>query len=113
MQVITNAVDRAAGEAMVTAVKAKTDRECEMVSMENRASSKAFYEVLYTLTTGEAKAIVRNVDDEDGFMAWRMLQKQYDRRTLARTLKRYKDLMSPKQVGHVSEVMAAVASWEA
>ena len=73
---------------------------------------RELFEVLCVLTTGDAKAIIKEVQGGDGFAAWQLLTKCYARRTLARTLRRYREAMIPKQVSEASEILSAMTKWE-
>ena len=66
-----------------------------MAGMEERAAE--LYEVLCMLTTGDAKSLIRNIAEADGIAAWQVLKKTYCRRTLAKSLRKYRDATNPKQ----------------
>jgi ribosomal protein L15 len=68
--------------------------------------------VLCSLTTGDAKAIIKEVDNSDGITAWQLLSKNFARRTLARTLRRYREAVNPKQARETHEIIGALAKWE-
>ena len=67
------------------------DPEYEMLSITkdgNKLRSKEFYNLLFILTAGETKLLIRDCDD--GLVAWGKLWSTYNRKTLARTLRMYK-----------------------
>ena len=55
--------------------------------------SKELLEVLILLTTGEARSLIR--DAADGFVAWNILNKTYNRKALARCLRIYREAINP------------------
>ena len=64
-------------------------------------------------TTGEAAAIVRNVESYDGTEAWGLLNTACNKRTLGRIFRLQKECCYPKRVDDVSKVKLAILSWEA
>ena len=64
------------------------------------------------MTTGEAKSVIREVSGGDGVAAWQALAKSYARRTLARVLRRYREMMNPVSAKDLSEVVGAISRWE-
>ena len=83
--------------------------EFEMEHAEIRA--KEFYNILCVLTAGEAKLSIR--DCADGLEAWHKLWSTYNRKTLARSLRMYKEAISPKSATHAGEVIIRITEWEA
>ena len=57
--------------------------------------SRQLYDILCMLSLGEAKSVIREVSGGDGIAAWQALAKSYARRTLARVLRRYREVMNP------------------
>ena len=51
-------------------------------------------------------------DANDGFQAWHMLNKAYSRKTLARTLRIYKEAINPKPCDSVKDVISRIGEWE-
>ena len=74
--------------------------------------SKELCDVLCMLITGDAKAIIREVHGGDGFAAWQSLLKAYSRKTLARSLRKYREVMNPQPVKDVTEILGFLAKWE-
>ena len=78
--------------------------------MLERASE--LFEVLCALTDGEAKLLIRESPDGDGFAAWHTLATFYSRRTLARALRLHRAVLNPSQLKHMKDVPGGVAKWE-
>ena len=72
--------------------------------------SKELYNVLCTLTEGAAKTVIK--DCLDGMDAWYTLWQTYNRRTLAKSLRKYKEAIIPKTASHSGEVIARITEWE-
>ena len=118
-KVALRAADAVMGEALEAA-----ELESKMVTIANfmelddikwdglEERSKELYDILCMLTTGEAKAIIREVPGGDGVMAWQLMTKAYARKTLARTLRRYREVMNPRQSKEVTDIVGSVAKWE-
>ena len=62
------------------------------------------------LTAGEAKSIIR--DSGDGLRAWHKLWQTYKRRTLARSLRKYKEAIMPKTATNPGEIISRINEWE-
>ena len=73
--------------------------------------SKELYEVLVTITEGEAKLMVKNVLNNDGVWAYR-LYRHYNRRTLARVLRMTREALHPKAVHDLKQLTSKVVEWE-
>ena len=54
--------------------------------------SSELFEVLCGLLTSEAKMLTREIEGGDGILAWQKLTKTYSRKTLARTLRMYREV---------------------
>ena len=48
----------------------------------------------------------------DGMDAWYTLWQTYNRRTLAKSLRKYKEAVIPKTASHAGEVIARITEWE-
>ena len=57
--------------------------------------------------------MIREVSGGDGIAAWQALAKSYARTTLARVLRRYREVMNPVPAKELSEVVGVFARWEA
>ena len=119
LKVATRASSSEVGECMVVAETAtvnvtgadfERDHPVRFKGMAKRG--RELFEVLCMHTTGDAKAVIKEVPGGDGLAAWQLLTKCYARRTLARTLRRYREAMNPKKVSEASEILGAVAKWE-
>ena len=77
---------------------------------EPATRSRELFEILILLTTGEAKTLIR--DAADGFKAWHILNKTYSRKTLARTLRVFKDAINPKPCDSIRDVISRISEWE-
>ena len=66
--------------------------------------------VLFILVTGEAKALIKS--QTDGLEAWRILCQAYSRRTLARTVRLYKEAILPSPAKSLTEVITKISEWE-
>ena len=73
--------------------------------------SGELYDVLCSITSGEAMTVVRTVEDMSGFMAWRALCKRYSPVTPARALSALVEVMNPPKVMDVHLVPGAVDVW--
>ena len=55
------------------------------------------YQHLILMTDGEAKMIVKSVEDCDGYRAWARLYSKYNKRTLARLMRVHRECMYPER----------------
>ena len=74
--------------------------------------SGELYHILRMNLSGEAKVIIEEADG-DGVRAWQLLAKAYSKRTLAKTLRKYKEVMSPGVAKGTDEVIQRLITWEA
>ena len=70
------------------------------------------FEVLCMLTSGGAKLMIREAQDNDGFAAWQILARTFGRRTLASSLRKYREAVNPTQAKEASDVVGAITRWE-
>jgi hypothetical protein len=84
------------------------DPSGEFPDMQKRAAE--LFEILVGLMTGEAKTLIREIQDGDGIKAWQILAKMYSRKTMARSLRMYREVTMPKQV-EMKDLIGAVAKW--
>lgn len=70
------------------------------------------FEILCGLTCGSAKLMIREAPENDGFAAWQILQKTYGRKTLANSLKKYREAVCPKQAKDTADIVGVIAKWE-
>ena len=81
----------------------------ELDHAELRANE--FHNLLCVLTAGEAQLMIR--DCKDSLASWHKLWKTYNRKTLARSLRKYKDAIIPQPATHAGEVIMRITDWEA
>ena len=72
---------------------------------------RELYEVLFTLTNGEARLVIKDAGGGDGFRAWGILNTLYNKRSLGKVLRMYRDVMIPRQVS-LEEVMGELGRWD-
>jgi hypothetical protein len=75
---------------------------------QNRA--RELLGILFILITGEGKALIKS--QTDGLEAWRILSGAYSRKTLARTLRLYKEAILTSPAKSISEVITRISEWE-
>ena len=54
------------------------------------------YDVLYVLTQGEARLVVKAVENRDGVVAWQKLYRYFNRKTLTTALRMHREVMHPE-----------------
>ena len=78
------------------------------------ADNKAgVFSILTLWTKGDANAIVRSVDDQNGFVAWKRLYDRYNPRTPASLTSAWREIIRPKKIRDLREAVKAVDLWEA
>ena len=73
--------------------------------------AKEFQNLLCALTDGEAQLMIRNC--KDGLESLHKLWQTYNRNTLGRSLRKYKDAIIPQPATHAGEVIMRITEWEA
>ena len=73
---------------------------------------KEIFQHLVLSTEGEAKMVVKAVENADGFVAYSRLHAKYSRRTVARIMRIHKGCMYPSQVKDVKLLTSAIFQWE-
>ena len=73
---------------------------------------KEIFQHLVLSTDGEAKMVVKAVENADGFVAYSRLHAKYSRRTVARIMRIHKECMYPSQVKDVKLLTSAIFQWE-
>ena len=71
------------------------------------------FNVLIQLTTGEANLLVRNVQDRNGYVAWKRLFDRYNPRTPASLTASWREVIRPKKMKDMREATKAIDTWEA
>ena len=72
--------------------------------------SQELNNIIFMHTEGSANLLIR--DCKNGLVAWKKLWMTYNRKTLARTLRMYKDAIMPKVAAHAGEIVARINEWE-
>ena len=70
------------------------------------------FQILVLKTDGEAKLLVKSVPSEDGVRAWQMLHKHYHRKTFAKAIRDHREVMYPKPIRELAEVVKGIMEWE-
>ena len=70
------------------------------------------YDILYMLTHGEARLVIKAVENRDGIVAWQKISKKFNRKTLTRSLRMHKEVMHPKVEKDVTKLNEALMRWE-
>ena len=73
---------------------------------------KEIFQHLVLSTEGEAKMVVKAVENADGFVAYSRLHAKHSRRTVARIMRIHKECMYPSQVKDVKLLTSAIFQWE-
>ena len=110
MRKVLDVVETQKDEMSVQKVTAMDGPHAERIHLRKLASE--LYEVLVMTTEGEAKLMVRAVESQDGVAAWHRLYRHYNRRALARVFRAHREVMHPKAVTDMNELIAAVMEWE-
>ena len=85
-------------------------RHVDLTGMDK--ASGELYQVLMMMTSGEAKTVVKQSREKDGFKAWAELAARFDRRSMGRAFRELRECMYPTPVKALSEVNAAIGIWE-
>ena len=72
--------------------------------------SGELYEILCMITDGDPKVTIKNSLQQDGLEAWQALKRADGRRTLAATLRRYKQVGVPCHAKYLTEVKDSLQS---
>ena len=118
-EIITRSVNPAVGEALTKCLedsaKATTGDDFNRVEANREwgpvMRSKELYELFIMMTAGEAESVMKSAT-EDGFEAWHLLSQTYSRKTLAKTLRLYREASNPSPATQLSEVISRIATWE-
>ncbi len=82
----------------------------EKPNIKQRAAE--IFQILVFKTNGEAKLMVKTVEGQDGIRAWQKLHKHHHRRTFAKSIRDHREILYPKPLKHMGEVVAAATEWE-
>ena len=103
-------VEQMTDETDTPMVRALDGEHADRLDLEK--VSKELYEVLVTITEGEANLMVKNVINNDGVLAYHRLYRHYNRRTLARVLRMTREALHPKAVHDLKQLISKVVEWE-
>ena len=78
---------------------------------DNEQIAGELYDLLCSLTVGEALTLVRTVTWMNGFVAWRALYKRFNPITPARCLSALLDVICPVRIMDVTLIPKAIDSW--
>ena len=110
-QKVVEVMDRVASTNNV--ITGELMEEHDPLEYEGMAERGAeLFEVLCLLTSGGAKLMIKEAQDNDGFAAWQILLKTFGRKTLASSLRKYREAVNPKQAKDVADIVGAVTRWE-
>ena len=73
---------------------------------------KEIFQHLVLSTEGEAKMVVKAMENADGFVAYSRLHAKYSRRTVARIMRIHKECMCPSWMKDVKLLTSAIFQWE-
>lgn len=95
---------------IVTGEQMEDHDSLEYEGMTERGAE--LFEVLCLLTSGGAKLMIKEAQDNDGFAAWQILLRTFGRKTLASSLRKFREAVNPKQAKDVSDIVGAITRWE-
>ena len=108
---VVEVMDRVAATSnIVTGEQMEDHDSLEYEGMKERGAE--LFEVLCLLTSGGAKLMIREAQDNDGFAAWQILAKTFGRKTLASSLRKYREAVNPTQAKDASDIVGAITRWE-
>ena len=92
---------------------ATTALDVERAEKLNLAMRSAeLFQILVLKTDGEAKLLVKSVPREDGLRAWQLLHKHYHRKTFAKAIRDHREVLYPKPIKELAEVVKGIMEWE-
>ncbi len=86
-------VENYQGDLDVDKVISLNPARAEKLNIKHRAAE--IFQILVLKTHGEAKVMVKTVDEQDGIRAWQKLRKQYHRRTIAKSIRDHRKTFTP------------------
>ena len=110
-EVMTRSANGLVGQTLKDAADSKTPFDATNLKKTLQMRSKELYEVLFMITSGEAKVQIKS-STEDGFRAWQILNQTYSRKTLAKMLRRFREASNPPQATTLNEVVMKIGEWE-
>ena len=119
MKTAVNGVTDTLGKLMRSAEESKVEKTADQWEREDPITfrnvgkrSKELYGILVLLTTDEAKLLVKGVTSGCGLAAWWHLVQRYGRKSMAKTMRQYKDIINPVKAKNMSEVITVITNWE-
>jgi hypothetical protein len=82
------------------------------VQAEDHELNDNLYYILAQLAEGEALDVVKNVPGQNGGEAWRKLCRHFSAKTRGKRLHMIRKSVNPAKVNKLSDVMAAIETWE-
>ena len=108
--VAVNAQSRNAKNLMTQMADTSEDEELNV--QEESGLSAELYEILCLKTQGEALRIVRGVDAENGFIAWKKLYNRYNPKTVARAMMDMVKVLTPGKITDIKMLETKILMWE-
>ena len=100
--------EKSANEVEVVAL----DEDPRLADVDVSLLGAALYDVLATITKGEAFMVVQGAQEAGGLEAWRRLNEKYSPNTPAAALTALKRVMNPVRVKHFKELPKRIEEWE-
>ena len=94
----------------IEAVTALDPERAAKIGLQQRAAE--LFQILVLKSEGEAKLLTKAVSGEDGLKAWQMLYRHYHRKTFAKSIRDHRDVLYPKMLKSMKEVVTGVMEWE-
>ena len=108
---VVEAMDQVAvTSSVVTGQRMEEHDDLAYEGMKERGAE--LFEVLCMRTSDSAKLMIREAQDSDGFAAWQILSKTFGRKTLANSLRKYREAVNPTQAKETSDIVGAITRWE-
>ena len=104
------AIEGMAEDMSIEAVTALDREKAAKIGLQQRAAE--LFQILVLKSEGEAKLLIKAVSGEDGLKAWQMLYRHYHRKTFAKSIRDHRDVLYPKMLKSMKEVVTGVMEWE-
>ena len=90
----------------------KEDIQNMVLTDDQNAIGNELYDILAGLSRGDAKIIVRKIDDCDGFKLWHEMYHRCHPRTMGRMIRMLSEVTGPAKVKGMEEVEKAMDDWD-
>ena len=90
----------------------REDMEAMALTEEQKKIGSELYDILCQVGRGDARTVVRKVDDFDGFKVWHEMFAKYNPRTMGRMLRLLTEVIGPAKISNIGEVVEAMDNWE-